>query len=168
MKPFNFSTLSRLKPGSYYTFEWDEGRELLARIASEEMLALSLGAKNFSFSHRIRKELDVTEAEIEFNYDTGDAGTQGEITVLFEFMRKVDKRDVVTVINRVCRLPKTFIERVKFLFLPPQYTLSTASYEPNGHLSPYFAAWARDEDLEGIRECVERVTGRCLDPFGMV
>ena len=176
MKPFNFSTFSRLKPGSYYTFEWDEGRELLARIASEEMLALSLGAKNFSFSHRICKELDVTEAgiayvteaEIAFNYDTGDAGTQGEITILFEFMRKVDKRDVVTVINRVCQLPKTFIERVKFLFLPPQYTLSTASYEPNGHLSAYFADWARDEDLEGIRECVERVTGRCLDPFGMV
>ena len=168
MEPFNFSALSRLKPGMYYTYEWGEGRKLLARIASEEMLALSLGAKNFSFSLRIRKDLDVTEAEIAFNYDTGDIDSCGEIVILFEFMRKVDKRDVVTVINRVCRLPKTFIERGKFLFLPPQYPLSTASYEPNGHLSAYFADWARDEDLEGIRECVEWVTGRCLDPFGMV
>lgn len=168
MKSFNFSTFSRLKPGTYYTFEWDEGRELLYRIATEEMLALSLGAKNFRFVHRVRKELDASEAEIAFEFGTGDTGTRGEVTILIEFMKKPDKREVVTVISRARRVPGNFLEHVLFLFLRPQPTLSFVSYEPNGHLSAYFVDWARDEDLEGIRECVERVTGRCLDPFGMV
>lgn len=168
MKPLNFDTFSRLKPGSYYTYDWGEGRQLLCRIASEEMLALSLGAKNFSFSHRIRKDLAVTEAEIVFEYDTGNIDACGEIVILIEFMRKVDKHDVVTVISRTRRVPINFLEHVLFLFLRPRPTLSIGSYEPDGHLSAYFADWARDEDLEGIRRCVERVTGRCLDPFGMV
>lgn len=168
MNPFNPNTFSRLKPGTYYTYEWKEGRELLARIASEEMLALSLGAKNFRFSHRVRKSLDASEAEIAFEYETGNSDTQGEITILVEFMKRPSKQEVVTVISRTCRLPRNLIERIKFLLLPPKQTLSTGSYEPLGHLSAYFAIWARDEDLEGIRECVERVAGRCLDPFGMV
>lgn len=168
MVPFNFKTFSRLKPGTYYTYEWNEGEKLLSRIASVETLALSLGARNFRFSHRIRKEMDVSEAEIVFEFDTGDKFTCGEIVILIEFMRKVDKRDIVTVISRTRRVPSNLFEYVLSLFLRPQLTLSIGSYEPKGLLSAYFAVWARDEDIERIRECVEKVTGRCLDPFGMM
>lgn len=168
MTSFNFNTFSRLKPGTYYTYEWEEGRKLLSLIASEVGLTLSVGASNFRFSHRIRKSLDISDADIRFNYDTGDVDMCGEITILIEFMRKVDKRDVVTVINRTRRVPRNFFERVKFLFIPPEQKLTTASYEPEGHLSAYFAIWAREEDIEGIRACIEKVLGRCLDPFGVV
>jgi len=163
-----FSTFSRLKPGTYYTYDWDRGKELLDRIASVEMLSLSLGAKNFRFVHRIHRPGDFSEAEISFEYDTGDKFNYGEIIILIEFMRKADKRDVVTVFNRVRRVPKNLLEHIIFLFRPLQTELIISSCEPNMHLSAYFASWLKDEDIEQIKRCIEKVVGRCLDPFGMV
>lgn len=168
MTLFNFSTFSRLKPGTYYTFDWEEGRQILSRIASEEDLALSVGASNFRFSHRIRKELNISEGEISFEYDAGDRFIYGEIVILIEFMRKADKCDVVTVFNRVRRVPKNLFEYIIFLFRPLQTELILSSCEPNMHLSAYFASWLKDEDIEQIKRCIEKVVGRCLDPFGMV
>jgi hypothetical protein len=163
-----FSTFSRLKPGTYYTFDWEEGRQILSRIASEEGLALSVGASNFRFSHRIRRNLDVSEGEISFEYDTGDKFTCGEIIILIEFMRRADKRDVVTVFNRVQRVPKNLFECIIFLFRPSRTELIISSCKPNMHLSAYFASWMGDEDVEQIKRCIEKVVGRCLDPFGVV
>ncbi len=163
-----FSTFSRLKPGTYYTFDWEEGRHILSRIASEEELALSVGASNFRFSHRIRRKLDVSEGEIIFEYDTGDDFIYGEIIILIEFMRRADKHDVVTVFNRVRRVPKNLLEYITFLFRPSRTELIISSCEPCMHLSAYFASWMGDEDVEQIKRCIEKVVGRCLDPFGMV
>jgi len=138
----------------YWSEEWTEGETIIEMLGGMGYLKLTLGAKQIYLTKYFRSDLATYATMVFWLEDEGDY--ERKLVVKFSGhcdveVRLVESREIGPVLLRrtdthVRQEFRVFPDSV-YIFLPKPM---------------------RAESLPCLIGCIEEVTGRCLDPFGML
>jgi hypothetical protein len=138
----------------FWSEEWTEGETIIEMLGGTEYLKLALGAKGIHLTKYFRSDL-VTYATMVFWLEN-EGEYERKLVVKFNGrcdleVKLIERREVGPVLLRrtdvhVKQEVRVFPDSV-YIFLPTPM---------------------RSESLPCLIGCIEEVTGRCLDPFGVL
>ena len=141
---------------SYYSYNWTKGRDVIDKLGGPDYLGLVLGAKSIRLTYYISTRTNnswatiVLELECEGRYERN-------LVVKFVAHRNLEVRLMETRRVGPFFFRRTDIHVKQKRGILPDYVYLSLP-DP-----------LRDkESLSYLTSCIEEVTGKCLDPFGML
>jgi hypothetical protein len=141
---------------SYYSYNWKYGRDIIDRLGGPDYLKLALGAKNIRLTRYISTDVSSSWATIVFKLEP-----RGEYRVSL-VVKFVSYKNLEVRLVETRKIGPFFLRRTDV-----HVKQKRKIFPCNVYVS--LPDPLRDkESLSYFISCIEEVTGRCLDPFGML
>lgn len=141
---------------SYYSYNWTKGRDIIDRLGGPDYLKLVLGAKDIRLTYYISTKDNSSWATIVFKLEP-----RGEYRVSL-VVKFVAYKHLKVRLVETRRVGPFFFRRTDV------HVKQERKIFPNSVYLSLPDPLRNKESLSYLISCIEEVTGRCLDPFGML